>query len=614
MEDRDQRATNGAPASAGMASGNRIRHFATLEAGAPWFRLLAAVATGGGMALLFPPFDVGDLVWVVFIPLLVALWTLGPKRRKRTAALLGFLTGLAFFLPNLAWLRTVSGAGWMALSAYLALFPALWALFAATLGNPWRESTIIPMPGLPENRWAVSFRSLRHAFACAAVWTGLEWLRGWLFTGFGWNTLGVAFHETPVIAQAADLFGALGLSILPIFLQAVIVQAGRRLARGAREGRLRPHFDFGLAALLMAAVASYGIYRISTVGKGESIRLRALLVQLNIPQEAARQLWDATEVHLGYEEETLGALAKIAEDDQKRLEAAMGRGNEGGIDLNTPDWIVWPETALTGRVFSADTGNRGMAVENQITLDRIREAGVFTVLMGLNEVESDEVADGFVMKQDARVWNSLVVMPPDGSVQTFRKRHLVIFGEYIPLVESLPFLAKIYEQQAGVEYGGAFSKGESLDPVMTDIRGEKVGLIPSVCFEDSVPRLLRKFVRGGPQLIVNVTNDGWFKESPGAAQHFANARFRAIELRRPMLRCANTGVSAALTATGLTVHPEGWAKQELRDGKGSHFTRGHLLAEIDIPKNPPLTLYAWIGDWGVIVLALAGFAMVARRR
>ncbi len=576
-------------------------------------RLLATLATGGGMALLFPPFHAGDLVWVVFIPLLVALWTLREKRRKRSAALLGFLTGLAFFLPNLAWLRTVSDAGWVALSLYLACFPALWAMFAATLGNPWRESSIIPLPGLVEKRWAVSFRSLRYAFACAAVWAGLEWLRGWLFTGFGWNTLGVAFHETPVIAQAADLFGAGALSILPIFLQGVIVQAARRLARGAREGKLRPHYDFGLAALLMALVASYGIYRISTVGKGGAIRLRALLVQLNIPQEAARMLWSATDIHLGYEEETLGALAKIEEEDQKRLEEALGRGSEGGIELKTPDWIVWPETALTGRILRTDDGRWGTWQENQITLDRVREAGEFTMMMGLNEIEAEAEGGMLMMKHDARVWNSLVVMPPDGSLQTFRKRHLVIFGEYIPLVESLPFLAKIYEQQAGVKYGGAFSKGESLEPLMTEIRGESLGLIPSVCFEDSVPRLLRKFVRGGPQLIVNVTNDGWFKDSPGAAQHFANARFRAIELRRPMLRCANTGVSAALTATGLTIHPDGGSRlQELRDGSGSHFTRGHLLAEIDIPKNPPFTLYARIGDWGLIGLALAGLALVLR--
>jgi apolipoprotein N-acyltransferase len=557
-------------------------------------RLLASIASGLGMALLFPPFHAGWLVWVVFVPVLLALWTLDAKRRKRAAAMIGFLTGLAFFLPNLSWLRTVSGAGWMALSAYLALFPAAWAVFAATLGNPWREPVSSEGTG---TGWSASLRSLRFAFACAAVWTGLEWLRGWMFTGFGWNTLGVAFHETPVIAQSADLLGALGLSILPVFVQAVIVQSVRRRTQGARVGSLRSYSDAAAVVLLMVVLAGYGIYRITTVGKGDSIRFKALLVQLNIPQEASRQLWSATDIHVGYEDETLGALAKIAEED-----------------LKMPDWIVWPETALTSRVLRTDDGEWAMGVENQITVDKIREAGDFTLVMGLNEIEGERVDGGYVMKENARVWNSLVVMPPDDSLQTFRKRHLVIFGEYIPLVESLPFLAKIYEQQAGVEYGGAFSKGESLEPVMVDIRGEKVGLIPSVCFEDSVARLLRKFVRSGPQMIVNVTNDGWFKDSPGAAQHFANARFRAIELRRPMLRCANTGVSAAITATGLTVHPDGGAKQELRDGKGSHFTRGHLLVEIDIPENPPSTLYAVIGDWGVIGLAIAGFALSLRRK
>jgi apolipoprotein N-acyltransferase len=82
-----------------------------------------------------------------------------------------------------------------------------------------------------------------------------------------------------------------------------------------------------------------------------------------------------------------------------------------------------------------------------------------------------------------------------------------------------------------------------------------------------------------------------------------------------MLRCANTGVSAAVTATGVTIHPDGTgSRQELRDAEGSHFTRGHLLAEIDIPMNPPLTLYAMIGDWGVIGLALAGMALSLRRQ
>jgi apolipoprotein N-acyltransferase len=96
------------------------------------------------------------------------LWTLEARRRKRVAALLGFLTGLAFFLPNLSWLRTVSGMGWVVLSLYLALFPALWAVFAATLGNPWREPSPAGQGGVAAGRWPASLRSLRFAFACFA--------------------------------------------------------------------------------------------------------------------------------------------------------------------------------------------------------------------------------------------------------------------------------------------------------------------------------------------------------------------------------------------------------------------------------------------------------------
>jgi apolipoprotein N-acyltransferase len=122
-----------------------------------------------------------------------------------------------------------------------------------------------------------------------------------------------------------------------------------------------------------------------------------------------------------------------------------------------------------------------------------------------------------------------------------------------------------------------------------------------------VARLVRKFVRPGPQVIVNVTNDGWFKESAAAAQHFANARFRAIELRRPMLRCANTGVSAAIDSTGSTAHPDTGKPQVLTDEKGSYFTRGSRLTDLRIPLHPSFSLYAVIGDWGVISLAVIGF-------
>jgi apolipoprotein N-acyltransferase len=281
-----------------------------------------------------------------------------------------------------------------------------------------------------------------------------------------------------------------------------------------------------------------------------------------------------------------------------------------------PDWVMWPECALTGRILRADDGAWGTWRENHETIAQVRKAGPFHLIMGSNEMEAASAGDDqLVMKENGRVWNSLAVLSPEDELQTYRKHHLVIFGETIPFVETIPFLKKIYEQQAGAEFGGSFTPGVTLDPLpIPTAGGTVIGAIPTICFEDTVPRLDRKFVRPGPQVIINVTNDGWFKESPAAAQHFVNACFRAIELRRPLLRCANTGVSAAIDTTGATTHPDTGKTQTLVDARGNHFTRGSLLTELNVPLHPSRTLYAFIGDWGVIALALLGTLWSWRNR
>ncbi|MGB6223349.1 apolipoprotein N-acyltransferase [Haloferula sp.] len=587
------------------------------------FRLVVAAISGLGMAVTLPPYDWSGLVWVVVMPLLAIIWSVKGKRPGWKGFGIAWLAGLAYFLLSLHWLSVVSPAGWVALSMYLALFVGLWGAFAAKWANPWRvteavadesslERKLREKSRVKDSHWKQSLGSLRVAFAVAALWAGLEWLRSWLFTGFGWNPLATAFHDTPVMAQSADLLGLCALSFVPVFLQAVVVQTARRLFIETQAGKLRPHVDFGVAALMLALCFCYGVWRLNTTGKGEAVRLKVLMVQLNIPQDAARRLWSAEEIHIAYEEETLGALRAIEEQDVLRFREAAEKGEE--IELRSPDWIMWPESSLTGRIIRTDDGTWGMWDENMITLNRIREVGDYTVVMGLNEVEGEFFGEDLVRKEDARVWNSMVVLPPDGELEVYRKHHLVIFGEYIPLVEKLPFLKKIYEQQSGAEFGGSFSSGESFEPLSIKIDGEDVELLPTVCFEDTVPRLMRKFVRGGPQLIVNVTNDGWFKESPAAAQHFANAKFRAIELRRPMIRCANSGVSAVVNPVGSTAHPDSGIMQEIRDEEGSHLTRGWILAEIDIPKLSPVTGYAVVGDWGVIGLGILGFVTGMTRR
>lgn len=562
-------------------------------------RTLAIILSGLMVAALVPPFSFAMLAWICLIPLLIALWTLKGKHRAKKGFLIGYLAGAIAFGIQVSWLSTVSWLGPIVLASYLALFFGAFGAFAATLGNPWnRAEEVSESP----------FRCLFTAFTHATVWAGLEWLRGWLFTGFGWNGLGVAFHETLVISQAADLLGVTGLSLMLVFFQCVLVQVAYRLKKTAIDGVRRPRWDFAATALGVGLLIAYGLLRIAGESGKESIPLKSLLIQLNIPHEGATVLWPAEQVHMGYEDETLGALEAIAKADEEKLKAAIGKSDEGEIELSTPDWVLWPETALTGRIIRTDSGEWGSWRENIDTIGRVREGGAFDLIYGVVEIEGEAREDGLYQKENAKIYNSIAIQNAAGDLDTYRKRHLVIFGETIPFVESIPLLKKIYEQQAGAEYNGSFTAGPSLDPLPYKLKGKDIGIIPAVCFEDTVPRLTRKFVRSGPQIIVNLTNDGWFKESPAAAQHFANARFRAIELRRPMLRCANTGVSAAIDTIGSTAHPKTGKPQILTDTKGSHFTRGNLLTELNIPVSPSFSLYALIGDWGIIVLSLIGLS------
>jgi apolipoprotein N-acyltransferase len=529
-------------------------------------RIAAAVASGLMVAGLFPPFSFSMVAWVALVPL---LWALGPLSGRRPGWKgfgLSYLGGAVSCLIQFNWLSTVSWLGAVLLPLYLAIFWGVFGAFAATWGKLGETKSIGAI--------------LRIAFCLGAVWAGLEWLRGWLFTGFGWNPLGVAFHETRVIAQAADVLGVLGLSLLAVFFQVVLLQTVRQ--KFAYRGALR------IAVLIVALVYGYGLFRISLEKRAESVRLKTLLVQINIPQDAGQVLWSDLEIHQAYEDETL-----------KALDALKG-------SAQWPDWVMWPECALTGRILRTNEGEWATWQINLDTLAQVRTAGPFELIYGVNELEAEKDGDRLMMKPDGRAYNSIAAMSPENVLQTYQKRHLVIFGETIPFVDSLPFLKKIYEQQSGMEFGGSFTPGESLDPLPIRAGENTIGAIPTVCFEDSVSRLTRKFTRPGPQVIINVTNDGWFKESPAAAQHFANARFRAIELRRPMLRSANTGVTAAVDSTGSTAHPDTKARQVLVDAGGSHFTRGSLLAEVNVPLHPSFSLYERIGDLGILsMVALA---------
>ena len=374
-------------------------------------KIAAAVISGLMVAGLFPPFHATALVWVALAPLLAVLWSVDGKRAAWKGFGIAWLAGTVSCLVQFNWLSVVSSLGAVLLPMYLGIYWGVFGAFAATIGNPWRKCAAEGDARSPPN---VTLTSLRTAFCHAALWAGLEWLRGWLFTGFGWNVLGVAFHETLPIAQAADLLGVCGLSMVPVFFQAVMVQAGRRLILSARDGKRRTRLDFGIAAAVVGLVLCYGIVRMAVEGRGETVRLKTLLVQINIPQDAAQVLWSALDVHMAYEDETTKALEGLAETDAERLKQEMGKANQGGIVLSWPDWVLWPESALTGVIFRADDGTWATSRETMETIAQVRKAGPFHLIFGVNELEADPTSDNqLAVRENGRSWNSLAAMTPD---------------------------------------------------------------------------------------------------------------------------------------------------------------------------------------------------------
>ncbi len=174
------------------------------------------------------------------------------------------------------------------------------------------------------------------------------------------------------------------------------------------------------------------------------------------------------------------------------------------------------------------------------------------------------------------------------------------YGEYLP-GRSIWLVNKLL----GGLVPGDFASGPSMEPLKLE-KPAGVQIIPLVCFEDTVGELARQFVRDAPQLLVNCTNDGWFLHSIQNEQHLMNARFRCIELHRPMVRAANTGVTCYVGSDGRLSRGD-----RLEDPKtGSVFIKGVLPKEVHLLKHPPITFYAEHGDlFSIVMLVIAGLAV-----
>jgi len=544
------------------------------------------------LALCYPNWDRGELVWFWQVPLLLVLWFGSPlffeKRRWLWGAILGYVAGFSFFVVNVAWIRHVAGPGWGLLAMYLALYFAAWGAFAATLGRLRTEffvsgeeeplSTNVRSEKLKawmeQNRGGrllgPSLHSIWIAFINAGCWVALEWLRGTLFTGFGWNGLGVALHEQSQLIQIADMVGVTGLAFLPMFVNCIMLATVVRFKMEIGRGKLRPHLDFAAAMVVLIFALFYGLSTTARHPVDDPEELRMVLVQGNVSMDVR---WDP---------EQSDSIFPLYE---KYTSLYADRGYH---------LVVWPETCLPRTFFEAETHRY---------LNSILSMGSFSLIIG-NEIFKFDVGE---------VYNAMILMQGSSMDYTsYEKIHLVPFGEYIPLRGKFP----LFEWIIGDLIPEDFDVGQSKSRL--HLKDPGVDIIPTICFEDTLGSLARQFIKEEseyPELILNVTNDAWFKQSEASVQHLVNAKFRCIELRRPMARCANTGVTCAINQYGslYEVTPLGGREERVfRDLEtGSTFLSGAYPVHMDLDTKPSVTIYARYGDWFAILMLVITGCVVA---
>ncbi|HRJ69375.1 MAG TPA: apolipoprotein N-acyltransferase [Beijerinckiaceae bacterium] len=483
-----------------------ISHAVILSEG--WRRRMMAFAAGALGALAAPPVGAFPVLALSFP---IAIWlldgcTAAPGRYSapvlRQAAGDGWWFGFGYFLAGLWWI----GAAFLVETDEFA-----WAIPLGVIGLPAALAMFVALGfALARLLWSPG---LGRIFAFAFGLGVAEWLRHWLFTGFPWNGFGHGLGNWLVTAQAASLIGAEGLAMVSLVVFAlpatVVDAASRRPWRATLFGLsvLGVLVAFGVTRLLLAGGLAAQVGPEHVV---DGVRLR--LVQPNISQRDKHTQRDGHMV--------LTRLLTLS--DRSTGPTATGMADSSHL--------VWPESPFP---FVLSRDQRAMA---ELARQLPPKATLLTGAVRLEEGAARE----------RRFFNTLhVITGRDGVLRSYDKQHLVPFGEYLPLEAVLSTLGL----RRFVHAPGAFAVGSPRQ--LLEVAGLPP-VLPLICYEAIFPlEILGRTPR--PGLLLNITNDAWFGETFGPHQHFAQARLRAIEFGLPLVRAANTGISAVVDGYGRQV-------------------------------------------------------------
>lgn len=504
------------------------------------------IATVVLTVLSFPPFHTPEFAYAMLAP--AVFWAYRRPRFKIFAWTMLAAQAVAWTVM-LGWIHYVTWFGLLLLGPIVGAWVGVWYLAA------WW--TLPRMLGRP------TMTRLLGLVALAGAWVVIEWTRTWLLGGFPWLPLAASQWERSSILQIAAFTGAGGISFVLVAMNVGFgTMAHSMIAQGQGGWNFRrPEF---LLALFMLMIC-LSVHVRETFNRGQyTIPLaRVAFVQPYIPQEVK---WD--------EAKGPGIL-----DVLERLTLASA--------TTRPDLILWPE-ASTPWAMKGD--ERAKAFVESV----VQRAGA-PLLLGSIAIENPG-------GPNERWFNAaLVVDPIAGTHPSFyAKRHLVPFGEFVPLRPLLGWLSKV------VPIGDDFTRGDSPSPLILSLPKAVVTVGPLICYEDVFPSLARSSVRAGSEFLAVLTNNAWYGEGGQAMQHAAHSVLRAVETRRPVLRCGNGGWSGWIDEFGSV-------RANLKNDADSIYFRGTETINVTrdsrwIGQN---SFYVEHGDWFVgvcVVLAALGFA------
>jgi len=504
------------------------------------------VATVVLTVVSFPPMKAPEFAYALAVPAI--FWSyLRPRFRLFVGTM--FAAQAVAWTILLGWLHHVTIGGLILLGPFVGAWVGLWYLAV------WWT-----MPRLLGREPGVRVLAV---FGLAALWVIIEWSRTWLLSGFPWLPLSASQWQRPILLQVAAYTGAYGVSFILILFNLGIAAYAHRLLREKEIGLRKRSPEF-MAALLVLMFPSFLLLG-EIFGQQRQAVARVAVVQPYIPQTVK---WDPAKGP---------GILEILET--LTTNAALSR----------TDLILWPE-AVTPWAVRGDVNARAF-------VEHLSHQVRTPILFGSIAIEDRGGPD--------EAWyNGAFVVTPDFGLQPiyYAKRHLVPFGEYVPLRPVLGWISKF------VEIGDDFTAGDDSRPLVVSLPSGPTVVGPLICYEDIYPRLAASSALAGAELLVVMTNNGWFGEGGAAHQHAAHSVLRAIETRRPVIRVGNGGWSGWIDEYGNI-------RASVTNDEGSVYFRGARSLAITrdarwVNRN---SHYAEHGDWFIVLaaaLVLLGLAVV----